>query len=322
MEIAETMMDRRITVFGGTGFVGRHLVQRLARAGARLSVVTRDPTAGAFLKPMGDPGQIVLLRGDLRDPDSIAAAVEGADAVVNLVGILYQKGSQTFRAVHVEGAAAIARAAQAAGAKRLVHVSALGADARSDSAYARSKAAGEEAVTGAFPGATVLRPSVIFGPEDDFFNRFANLARFSPVLPLIGGGRTRFQPVYVGDVGDAIRHALESDDAKGRTYELGGPGVYTFRALMELVLRETRRRRLLAPVPFWLAEIQAFFFEWLPKPPLTRDQVKLLARDNVVSGEAPGLSDLGVEPTAVEAVIPLYLNLYRRADASGLAPSL
>lgn len=322
MEIAETMMDRRITVFGGTGFVGRHLVQRLARAGARLRVVTRDPEAGAFLKPMGDPGQIVLQRGDLRDADSVVAAVAGADAVVNLVGILYQKGRRTFRAIHVEGAAAVARAAQAAGAKRLVHVSALGADARSDSDYARSKAAGEKAVAEAFPGATILRPSVIFGPEDDFFNRFAKLARFSPVLPLIGGGRTRFQPVYVGDVDDAIRRALDDDDAEGRVYELGGPGVYTFRALMEIVMRETRRRRLLVPVPFWLAEIQAFFLEWLPKPPLTRDQVKLLARDNVVSGEAPGLADLGIEPTAVEAVVPLYLSLYRRAGASTFAPSL
>ncbi len=322
MEKPETMRDRRVAVFGGTGFVGRHLVQRLAREGARLRVMTRDPIAGAFLKPMGDPGQVVLVAGDVRDPAAVRRAVEGADTVVNLVGILHQRGARTFGAIHVEGAKAIAEAARDVGARWLTHLSALGADARSDSDYARSKAAGEAAVSDAFPGATILRPSVIFGPEDDFFNRFARLARISPVLPLIGGGRTRFQPVYVGDVAEAIRRTVERPDARGRTYELGGPSVYTFRELMEIIMRETRRRRLLVPLPFALAEFQARFLEWLPKPPLTRDQVRLLARDNVVSGEAPGLADLGIQATALEAIVPRYLRIYRRADSADLAASV
>ncbi len=322
MEKPETMRDRRVAVFGGTGFVGRYLVQRLAREGARLRVMTRDPIAGAFLKPMGDPGQVVLVAGDVRDPAAIRRTIDDADTVVNLVGILYPRGARTFAAIHVEGARAIAEAAREAGARWLTHLSALGADARSDSDYARSKAAGEAAVSEAFPGATILRPSVIFGPEDDFFNRFARLARISPVLPLIGGGRTRFQPVYVGDVADAICRTVMDPGAAGRLYELGGPAVYSFRELMEIVMRETGRRRLLLPLPFGLAAFQARFLEWLPKPPLTRDQVKLLARDNVVSGEAPGLADLGIQATAVEAIVPRYLKFYRPAGFGNLAPSV
>ncbi len=321
MEKPETMRDRRIAVFGGTGFVGRHLVQRLAREGARLRVMTRDPVEGAFLKPMGDPGQIMLVGGDLSDPEAVRRVVEGADTVVNLVGILHQRGERTFAAIHVEGAKAVAEAARDAGARRLTHLSALGADARSDSDYARTKAAGEAAVSEAFPGATILRSSVIFGADDDFFNRFARLARLSPVLPLIGGGRTRFQPVYVGDVAEAIHRTVERADAAGRAFELGGPSVYTFRELMEIVMRETRRDRMLASLPFALAEFEARFLEMMPNPPLTRDQVKLLAHDNVASGAAPGLADLGIQATPLEAIVPRYLHAYRRADSSDLATS-
>ena len=304
-------------VFGGTGFIGRHLVQRLARAGARVRVVARDPEAGMFLKPMGDPGQVVLSRANLLDAASVADAVAGADIVVNLVGILYESGPYTFAAIHVDGARYVAEAAKAAGAKRLVQVSAIGASDRSPALYARSKAAGEAAAGKAFPGATMVRPSIVFGPEDDFFNRFAALARLAPALPLLGGGRTRFQLVYVGDVAEAIMRILGDAETAGKTYELGGPRVYTFREALEIVLRETGRKRLLVPLPFWAASLQARMLELLPKPLLTRDQVKMLRRDNVVGREALGLADLGIAPTAVEAVVPAYLVRYRRG---GTAP--
>lgn len=301
-----------VAVFGGTGFIGRHLVRRLAKAGARVRVVVRDPEAGMFLKPMGEPGQIILDRGNLLDAGSVAEVVAGADIVVNLVGVLYESGPYTFAAVHVEGARSVAEAAKAAGARRLVQVSAIGASKRSPALYARTKAAGEAAVGKAFPGATIVRPSIVFGPEDDFFNRFAALARLVPALPLYGGGRTRFQPVYVGDVAEAIVRILEDAQTAGKTYELGGPHVYTFREVLEIVLRETGRARLLVPLPFWVADLQARAFELLPKPLLTRDQVKMLARDNVVGRKALGLADLGITPTAVEAVVPAYLVRHRR----------
>ncbi|MCZ6522806.1 MAG: complex I NDUFA9 subunit family protein [Alphaproteobacteria bacterium] len=301
-----------ITVFGGSGFLGRHLVKRLAEGGARLRVAVRYPEAAGFLKPMGEVGQVVPLQANLRDEASVTRAVEGADAVVNLVGILYQRGRQRFRAVHVEGAARVARAAAAAGARRFVQVSAIGADADSPAEYGRTKAAGEAAVSEAFDGATSVRPSIIFGPEDDFFNRFAAMARLSPALPLIGFGHTRFQPVYVGDVAEAMARLLDDPASAGKTYELGGPRVYSFREIMALVLRETGRNRLLVPLPYPLAMLQARFLELLPVPPLTRDQVQLLKRDNVVGGDAPGLADLGVTPTAVDAILPSYLGRYRR----------
>ncbi|MFQ5959228.1 MAG: complex I NDUFA9 subunit family protein [Alphaproteobacteria bacterium] len=330
------MSGRCVTLFGGTGFIGRHLVQRLAHAGARLRVVARDPEAGMFLKPLGDPGQIALAYGSLLDGESVVAAVDGAAVVVNLVGILYESRRQTFAAIHVDGARRVAEAARAAAVERLVHVSAIGASPRSPALYGRSKAAGEAAVRAAFPGATIVRPSIVFGPEDDFFNRFAALARLSPVLPLIGGdvfderlfaglafrghrfgaGTTRFQPVYVGDVADAIVAIVNRPETAGNDYELGGPQVYSFREVLEIVLRESGRRRLLVPLPFWVASLEAWFLERLPKPLLTRDQVKLLARDNVVAAGALGLADLGITPTAVEAIVPAYLGRYRRAGGA------
>ncbi|RMD60657.1 MAG: complex I NDUFA9 subunit family protein [Alphaproteobacteria bacterium] len=300
-----------ITIFGGSGFIGRHLVRRLARQGWVIRVAVRHPAAANFLKPLGDVGQIVPIRAPVQDEAAVRAAVAGARAVVNLVGVLYERGRQRFDEVHVRGAGRIAAAAAAAGAGRLVHVSAIGADPAAPAAYARSKAAGEVAVRAAFPDAVILRPSIVFGPEDDFFNRFAVMARLSPVLPLIGGGRTRFQPVYVGDVDDAIARCVASPRVAGRLFELGGPRVYTFRELMEILLREIRRRRLLVPVPFALAEAIAIFTEWLPEPPLTRDQVRLLRRDNVVADGAAGLVDLGIQPTALEVIIPTYLERYR-----------
>jgi uncharacterized protein YbjT (DUF2867 family) len=310
-------MDRHVvTVFGGSGFLGRHLIRRLARAGALVRVATRDPEGAKFLKTMGRVAQIIPVYADLARPETIAAVVADATAVVNLVGVLFESGDSTFQRIHVDGARAIAAAASAAGVKRLTHVSALGADAQSPSAYAQSKAAGEAAVREAFPNAVILRPSVMFGPEDSFFNRFAGIMRLSPVLPLFGGGTSKMQPVYVADVADALMRSLGDPATAGKTYELGGPRAYTFRELMTLLLTVTGRKRLLMSVPFGLAKIPAWFLEFLPSPPLTRDQLVSLGRDNVVNPTVPGLSDLGVEPTPAEGVLPTYLARYRLPSAA------
>ena len=313
------MAARIATVFGGSGFIGRYLVQRLTRNGWTVRVAVRHPARALFLKPMGAVGQITPVAASLRHDASIAAAVAGADAVVNLVGVLHDRGAQSFAAIHADGAGRVARAATAAGVERFVQMSAIGADPASPAAYARTKAAGEQAVRAAFPAAAIARPSIVFGPEDSFFNRFATLARFAPALPLIGGGKTLFQPVYVGDVADALLRLVEDPATAGRTYELGGPRVYSFRALLELMLREIGRRRLLVPLPFGLASFQAGLLELLdratcqilPPPPLTRDQVRLLMRDNIVSDGSLTLADLGIRPTALELVIPGYLARYR-----------
>jgi uncharacterized protein YbjT (DUF2867 family) len=306
------MRYRRITVVGGAGFIGRYVVKRLAREGAVVTVASRHASEALFLKPMGDVGQIALLDANLSDDAALAAAIAGADAVVCSVGILYERWSQRFDAIHHQGPARLARLAAAAGVRHLVHVSAIGADAASPSAYGRSKAAGELAVRAAFPGATILRPSILFGPEDEFFNRFAAMAKVSPVLPLIGGGTTRFQPVYVGDVADAVVAALELPDAAGKTYELGGPKAYSFRELMVLLLAEIDRKRSLMSLPIGLATLEASILEWLPKPPLTRDQVKLLQRDNVVAPGAAGFAELGLTPTSLELILPTYMDRFRR----------
>ena len=316
------MADRVVTVFGGSGFIGRHLIGRLARQGWIVRVAVRRPSRADFLKPMGDVGQVTPIRAPIQDRIAVESAVAGADAVINLVGILFERGAQTFAAVHAHGAQSVAIAAAAAGVERLVQISALGADDHSEIGYARSKGAGETAVRAAFPNAVILRPSVVFGPEDGFFNRFAIMARLSPVLPLIGGGGAKFQPVYVGDVGDAIAKSVTDPACAGRTYELGGPHVYTFKELMELLLRQIHRRRLLVPWPFALADLQAAFFELLPVPPLTRDQVRMLRRDTVVTEGALTLADLGIAATAAEVILPSYLDRYRpsgRFDDSQLA---
>jgi NADH dehydrogenase len=304
-----------ITIYGGSGFIGRHLVQALAKTGARMRVAVRRPELAGHLQPLGGVGQINPVQAIVRYPDSLLAAADGADAVVNLVGILFPTGKQTFKAVQDEGARHVARAARKAGARAFVHVSALGADAKSPSVYARSKAAGEQAVRDVFPDAVILRPSVVFGPEDDFFNRFAALARIAPALPLIGGGKTRLQPVFAGDVAKAVIAALTGKAAAGKTCELGGPEILTLKEVMQRVLTYTMRRRLLVPEPFWLAKLQAAFLQWLPKPPLTIDQVRLLETDNVVSEAAQKagrtLEGLGIESVAIASVAPEYLEQYR-----------
>ena len=304
------MNTNLVTIFGGSGFLGRHTVRALARAGWRIRVATRHPARGFFLRPLGTVGQIDFVKCDVADADNVAAAVMGANAVINLTGILFQKG-QTFEDVQAEGAANIAKAAAAAGVNALVHVSAIGADAQSESKYATTKAQGEQAMREAFPDAVILRPSIIFGPEDGFFNKFASMARFLPMLPLVGGGHTRFQPVFVGDVAAAIVQALSSPATRGRTFELGGPSIYSFKELLQMILRETGRKRLLVPLPFALASLKAAFLQLLPNPVLTMDQVKLLKKDNVVAPTAAGLADLGITPTSVEAVIPSYLWRFR-----------
>ena len=320
MPIVEEI-PKLVTVFGGSGFIGRHTVRALAKRGYRVRVAVRRPDLANFIQPLGNVGQIQPVQANVRVRWSVDRAVEGADHVINLIGILHESGRQTFSAVQDFGARAVAEAARSAGA-RMTQISAIGADLDSASAYARSKAAGEAAVLETLPGATIFRPSIVFGPEDEFFNRFANMARFSPALPLIGGGHTRFQPVYVGDVADAVMAALTRDDVAGRTYELGGPKVYTFRALLEYILQVTGRRRALLTVGWGVAMFKGRMGELLPTPPITRDQVRLLRHDNVVAEGAAGLAELGLAPRAVEAIVPGYLARYRRPGLRrGTAPA-
>ena len=310
-----TTSDSLVTVFGGSGFLGRHLVRALAEHGYRIRVAARRPDLAFHLQPLGRVGQIHAVQANIRYPASIEAAVRDALIVINLAGILYERGPQSFEAVHAAGAGAVARAAAAVSAG-MVHVSALGADEDSASRYAQSKAQGEAAVLAAVPAATIFRPSIMFGPEDDFFNRFAAMARISPVLPLIGGGTTRFQPAFVGDVAAAITAAVEGRRDPGTTYELGGPDVRTFAQLLEFILATIERRRLLLPIPLAMAKIQARLLQFLPKPPLTPDQVILLERDNVVSAAAENqrrtFAAFAIDPASMMAVVPSYLWRFRR----------
>jgi NADH dehydrogenase len=313
--VDQANLDTIVTVFGGSGFLGRHVVRALAKRGYRIRVAVRRPELAGHLQPLGRVGQIHAVQANLRYPASLAAAARDSRAVVNLVGILFERGRQKFEAVQTHGADAVAQTATALGA-RLVHVSALGVSDQSTSSYARSKAEGEQRVRAAAPGATIFRPSIVFGPEDDFFNRFASLARFAPALPLIGGGETRFQPVYVGDVAEAIARAVDGATRPGTTYELGGPEILSFRQLMEFVLATVQRKRLLVPLPFWAAKLQASFLQFMPKPLLTPDQVELLRSDNVVSDDAirdqRTLAGLGIAPHTIEAIVPSYLWRFRK----------
>jgi uncharacterized protein YbjT (DUF2867 family) len=308
-------LETLVAVFGGSGFLGRHVVRALAKRGYRVRVAVRRPELAGHLQPMGRVGQIHAVQANLRYPESVTAAVRDADIVINLVGILFERGRQRFDTVMTAGAQTVARAAQTVSAP-LVHVSAIGADANSSSQYARAKAEGERLVLAAHEAAVIVRPSIIFGPEDDFFNRFAALARIAPALPLVGGGRTRMQPVFAGDVAEAIARAVDGDLRSGVAYELGGPGVRTFKELIQFVLATTQRRRLLVPVPFALMKLQAMFLQFLPKPPITPDQVELLKSDNVVSESAKGdgrtLEAIGITPESIEAIVPTYLWRFRK----------
>jgi uncharacterized protein YbjT (DUF2867 family) len=310
-----TKFETLVTVFGGSGFLGRHVVRALAKRGYRIRVAVRRPELTGYLRPMGTVGQIETVQANLRYPQSIAAALRDADIAINLVGILFERGGQRFDAVQAVGAEAVALAAKSAGA-RLVHVSAIGADLNSLSRYGRSKDEGEQRVLAAAPDTTIVRPSIMFGPEDDFFNRFAELARLAPALPLPGGGHTRYQPAFVGDVAAAIALAVDGSTKPGTIYECGGPNIRTFRELMEFVLATIHRYRLLVPVPFGLLKLQSAFAQFLPKPPITPDQVEMLKVDNVESeaarSEGRTLEGLGIIPETVEAIVPTYLWRFRK----------
>ncbi len=314
---ARSNSDTLITVYGGSGFLGRHVVRALAKRNYRIRVAVRRPELANFLQPLGRVGQIHAVQANLRHAPSVDAAARDAHVLVNLVGILAEGGRQRFDRVHAYGAEQVALAASAHGA-RLVHVSAIGADENSPAAYARSKATAERLALAAQPQAVIMRPSIMFGPEDDFFNRFATLARMSPVLPLIGGGETRFQPVFVGDVATAVADAVDGTLSSGTIYELGGPEVRTFKELMQFVLATIERKRLLVPLPFFAAKLKAGILQFAPAPlTLTPDQVEMLRVDNVVSDSAKGegrtLQGIGIEPDSIEAIVPSYLWRFRRA---------
>ena len=317
------MSGELVTVFGASGFIGKHVVRALCARGMRVRAAVRRPHIAHELRVLGVPGQVQLVQANVRDRASVARAVEGADAVVNLAAVLFQSGGQKFLAVHARGAQNVAEAAKAAGARRFVHISAIGADADGEAAYARSKGEGERAVREAFPGATILRPSVVFGVEDDFFNKFANIFRYTPVFApipiLLHDGKSKFQPVYVRDVAEAVAQVIERPDAAGKIYELGGPRIYTFKELMTFTLGAIDRKRMLLPAPgligflLGLAGEAVGLLPFFP-PPITRDQVRLMKTDNVVdvSGSVGALADLGITPATVEAIVPGYLERYRR----------
>jgi NADH dehydrogenase len=313
MLVNQQNAEKLITIIGGSGFLGRHIVRALAKRGYRIRAACRRPDLAGHLQPLGVPGQVMPVQANVRYPASLAAACDGAYAVINLTGVLYSAGAQSFDAVHAFGAEASAKAARAARARVFIQMSAIGADPGSSAAYARSKAEGEARARAAFPGAIILRPSIVFGPEDSFFNRFAGLARFAPALPLIGGGATKFAPVFVGDVAEVV----DRGEADGKTYELGGPEVLTFKQLMQFTLNTIERRRLLIPVPWSVARLQGLILGLLPKPLLTADQVELLKSDNVVSEAAQRekrtLDGLGIAAQGIEGIVPGYLYRFRKA---------
>lgn len=304
-----------VTVFGGSGFLGRHIVQALARRGYRVRAAVRRPDLASHLQPLGAPGQILPVQANLRYRWSVDRALQGSDAVVNAVGILAPTGKQSFDAVQAFGPRAIAEAARAAGVNALTHISAIGANPDSSSVYAQTKAAGEAGVLETLPDSVILRPSIVFGPEDDFFNQFANMARFSPVLPLIGGGATKFQPVYVGDIAEAVARAVDGNLKAGAVYELGGPQIKSFKECLTEMLEITRRSRALLPIPFEVSSAMGKVMQLLPGAPLTADQVELLKTDNVVSEAALAdgrtLPGMGISPVNMAAILPSYLDRFR-----------
>lgn len=306
------MSIKQVTVFGGSGFVGRAIVRALAQEGLQIRVACRRIELAERTKTAGEVGQVTVMRANLRMPQSVAAAIAGSEAVVNAAGIPFQRGRQRYQAVHVAGARAIAEAARAAGVQCLVHMSGIGADQRnSTNKYVRSKVDAEDAIIAGFENATILRPSVVFGPEDAMFNRLARIAAQAPFLPVVGDGSAKVQPVFVGDVGSAVAAVLARPETAKTVFELGGPRVYTYREIAALTLREIDRRKSIIGVPAGLMKIAGFFAEFLPVPPLTHDQVDLLVTDNVARPGAPGLAELGITPTAAEAILPTYLDRYR-----------
>ena len=302
------MSGSRVTVFGGSGFLGRQIVKRLADDGAEVRVAVRHPERASFLlNQLRSTGSIRVVHADVWDEATVGPVVEGSDAVVNTVGHYVERGRATFEAIHGQGAMHVARAAARGGARRLVHISGIGADPQSESPYVRARAVGERLVKEAFPAVTILRPSVMFGPADSFFNTLAALARVTPILPLFGTGHVKLQPAYVGDVAEAVARALTTEASKGQVYELGGPRAYTYKALLQLLLRQIGRKRLLMPVPYVAWELLAALMAPLPRRPISRDQIVLMKQDNVVSAKALSFAELGITPHSVEEMIPSYL---------------
>lgn len=311
------MKRQVITIFGGSGFIGRYVVQKLVKSGAQLRIAVRNPDAAKFLKPCGQVGQVLPIRVDTRNKKSVRAAIDDSDVVINLIGILAETGKQTFQSVHVDTANYIAQVAKEQGVSQFIHISALNAAPKSHSKYAASKGLAEKKIKTQFPNATILRPSVVFGPEDHFLNLFAELARYSPVLPLIGGGRTKLQPVYVSDVAETIYQLILLDcqsrpnPYSGKIIELVGPKIYSWKQIWQFVLKETDRKRLLLPLPYVCARAVGSILQFLPNPIITPDQVKLIAQDNIATGKHSTLSDLDIAPTSMEALAPSYLRRYR-----------
>ena len=300
-----------IAVIGGTGFIGRQIVEILARQGARIKILARNADRAKFLKPMGDVGQISITSGSALDDDALTRIIEGCDTVINTIGILAESGSQRFNSLQAELPARIGRIAKANGVKSIVHLSAIGADLNSASLYARTKAQGEQGLMAEFPKAVILRPSLVFGTGDGFFNRFASMAVMAPGLPVIGGGKNKVQPVYVGDIAQAVLAVLTDKKSEGKIYELGGPEVMTFREAMAYIIKQIKRKRLLLPVPHGVMTLAATAMSILPSAPVTRDQLKLLKVDNVAADDLPGLEDLGVQPTPIDLIVPSYLERYQ-----------
>ena len=299
-----------VAVLGGSGFLGRYIVQEFARSGALIRVGCRHPEEALFLKTQGEVGQIQLQACNIRDDESVKSFVENADIVINLVGIMYQTGQQTFTKVHAAGAERVARLAKQAGVRQLIHISALGVASDSDSYYSQTKGLAEQLVRQQFPEAVMIKPSLVFGPEDKFFNRFGEMAMYSPILPIFGGGNTRYQPVYVKDVAEAVFQVAEQE-IKGQAFELGGPEVFTYKEMMQLILAETGRKCLMVPTPVFLGKMVGVFAQMLPKPPLTVDQMKLLSKDNIVQDGAKKLGDLGVAPHSLREILPTYIHRFK-----------
>ena len=306
-----------IAIFGGGGFLGKHLMRQLTKLDYRVKVATRNPYLKGYLKPLGNPGQIELLKTNIFNSDDVKKVLKDCDSVINLVGILYETRKQKFNQIHAKFPYMLANLSNEFGIRNLVHVSALGVKEKSVSKYMQSKLEGEKNIQEIFKSSVILRPSVCFGPEDKFFNTFASIAQFSPFLPLIGGGKTKFEPIYVGDVGKAIVKALELNNLEPKIYELGGPESYSFKELMEILLKEIKKKRFLLPIPFGVAKFQSYFLQMFPKPILTADQIELLKQNNVISGEFPLLKDLGISGTPIQSILPKYIYRFREGGQFG-----